>query len=200
MAALELQRAALETRWPDGVGLNRRRFGPASGIVLLLPQGEDLDDNRPYFERLLAYARQQRIKLAYGGDIVVPDQRLAAGRPRPLIRSTAPIAPSTSSATPPEHEGFGDRGRLSTGSARRPLAVLEYPVFERFVRAHVPHYISLGDTEHLERMEEFGGLYRLRPDIVGLSRAAGRHRAHGSRPGAALDGRGLHRCAAPSAG
>ena len=39
--------------------------------------------------------------------------------------------------------------------------VLEYPVFKRFVRQHIPHFISLGDTEHLERLEQFGGLHLL---------------------------------------
>ena len=72
VAALNLERTALDSV-PYGLGLNRRRFSTASSIVLLLPQGEDLDDNRPYFERLLSYAQQLRIKLAYGGNIVVRD-------------------------------------------------------------------------------------------------------------------------------
>jgi len=41
------------------------------------------------------------------------------------------------------------------------LAVLEYPVFKRFVRDHIPHYITLGDPEQLARMAQFGGLYQL---------------------------------------
>ena len=66
---------------------------------------------------------------------------------------------------PPEHEGFGNQA-IEAVWAKRPLAVLEYPVFKRFVRDHVPHYISLGDTEQLGRLEEFGGLHKLRPDIL----------------------------------
>ena len=51
--------AALENV-PDGLGMHRRQFSTASSIVLLLPQGEDLEDNRPYFERLLSYAPAAR--------------------------------------------------------------------------------------------------------------------------------------------
>ena len=50
--------------------------------------------------------------------------------------------------------------------AKRPLAVLEYPVFKRFVRNHIPHYISLGDTEQLTRLHEFAGLLQLRRDVL----------------------------------
>ena len=57
MAALNLERTTLESA-PDGLGVNRRRFSTASNVVLLLPQGEDLDDNRQYFERLVSYAQQ----------------------------------------------------------------------------------------------------------------------------------------------
>ena len=166
VAALNLQRTALESA-PDGLGLNRRRFGPTSSIVLLLPQGEDLDDNRPYFERLLSYAQQLGIKLVYGGNIVVPDRRfehddLAHFPFYGTCRAVDLVC------YPPEHEGFGNQA-IETVWAKRPLAVLEYPVFKRFVRDHVPHYISLGDTEQLERTEEFGGLHQLRPDILGAA-------------------------------
>ena len=64
-----------------------------------------------------------------------------------------------------EHEGFGNQA-IETIWARRPLAVLEYPVFKQFVRVHVPHYISLGDTGQLGRLDDFGGLHQLRPDIL----------------------------------
>jgi hypothetical protein len=51
--------------------------------------------------------------------------------------------------------------------AKRPLAVLEYPVFKRFVRHHIPHYISLGDTEQLRRLSgKFAGLHQLRDDVL----------------------------------
>jgi mannosylglucosylglycerate synthase len=63
---------------------------------------------------------------------------------------------------PPEHEGFGNQA-IETVWARRSLVVLEYPVFKRFVSAHIPHFISLGDTEHLERIDAFGGLHRVAP-------------------------------------
>lgn len=53
------------------------------------------------------------------------------------------------------------------------MAVLEYPVFKRFVRDHIPHYISLGDTEQLERLKEFGGLHQLHHGVlVGAARQA----------------------------
>lgn len=163
VAALGRKRTALESA-PDGLGRNRRRFSNASSIVLLLPQGEDLDDNRPYFERLLSYAQQVGIKLAYGGNIVVPDRRFEPDDPDhyPFYGTYRAI---DLVCYPPEHEGFGNQA-IETVWAKRPLAVLEYPVFERFVRDHIPHYISLGNTEQLERLTEFGGLYQLRDDIL----------------------------------
>jgi mannosylglucosylglycerate synthase len=164
VAALNLQRTALESA-PDGLGRNRRRFGTASSIVLLLSQGEDLDDNRQYFERLLSYARHLKIKLVYGGNIVVPDRRFQHGEldRYPFYgtyRSVDLVCYS------PEHEGFGNQA-IETIWAKRPLAVLEYPVFKRFVRDHIPHYISLGDTDQLGRLDEFGGLHQLGDDILG---------------------------------
>jgi mannosylglucosylglycerate synthase len=163
VAALDVERIALESA-PDGLGRNRRRFGSANSIVLVLPQGEDLEDNRPYLERLLSYARQLRIKLAYGGDIVVPDRRFQADDPDhyPFYGTYRAV---DLVCYPPEHEGFGNQA-IETVWAKRPLAVLEYPVFKRFVRDHIPNYISLGNTEQLQRMEEFGGLYHLRHDIL----------------------------------
>ena len=46
------------------------------------------------------------------------------------------------------------------------MAVLEYPVFKRFVRNHIPHYISLGDTAQLGQLDEFAGLHQLRRDVL----------------------------------
>jgi uncharacterized RmlC-like cupin family protein len=166
VAGLERRRTGLENA-PEGVGLKQRQFTAASRVILLLPQGEDLDDNRDYFERLLDYARQQQITVAYGGNIVVPD-----GRFRRDDSDHYPFY-STYQAVdlvcyPPEHEGFGNQA-IEAVWARKPLAILEYPVFERFVRDHVPHYVSLGETAQLERLEDFGGLHQLAADI--LSRA-----------------------------
>ena len=163
VAALDRRRGALEAA-PDGLGHRRRSFAAGNRVVLLLPQGEDLDDNRDYFNRLVAYARQLGITLAYGGDIVVPDRRH-----RPGDSDHYPFY-STYQAVdlvcyPPEHEGFGNQA-IEAVWARLPLAVFEYPVFQRFVRDHIPHYISLGDAEQLERLREFGGLHRLREDIL----------------------------------
>ena len=163
VAGLERKRAALENA-ADGLGLERRKFTTDSRIILLLPQGEDLEENRDYFERLLAYARHAKITLAYGGDIVVPDRKYQAGDPDHYpFYSTYQAMDLV--CYPPEHEGFGNQA-IEAVWAKRPLAVLEYPVFKRFVRDHVPHYISLGDTEQLGRLDEFGGLHQLRPDIL----------------------------------
>ena len=163
VAALNLERVALESA-PDGLGLSRRQFSAASSIVLLLPQGEDLDENRPYFERLLSYAKHLGIKLAYGGNVVVPDRRFQPDDPDhyPFYGTYRAV---DLVCYPPEHEGFGNQA-IETVWAKRPLAVLEYPVFKRFVRDHIPHYVSLGDTEQLERVKEFGGLHQLRDDIL----------------------------------
>lgn len=163
VAGLDRQRAALE-RAPGGLGLHRRRFSADSSVVLLLPQGEDLEDNRPYFDRLVAYARHCQIKLAYGGNIVVPDSRFRPGDPDhyPFYGTYQAV---DLVCYPPEHEGFGNQA-IETVWAKRPLAVLEYPVFKRFVRHHIPHYISLGDTGQLGRLNQFGGLHQLRGDIL----------------------------------
>jgi mannosylglucosylglycerate synthase len=161
--ALNRERSALEGA-SNGVGPNRRRFNADSKVVLLLPQGEDLEDNRPYFERLLSYARQLNVTVAYGGDVVVPDRRFRAGDTEhyPFYGTyrTFDLV-----CYPPEHEGFGNQA-IETVWAKRPLIVLEYPVFKRFVRDHIPHYISLGDTQQLERLPEFGGLHQLRRDLL----------------------------------
>jgi hypothetical protein len=162
VAALSQERAALEGA-PDGLGVNRRRFGATSSVVLLLPQGEDLDDNLEYFERLLSYARELGIKLAYGGNVVVPDRRFQHDHDHYPFYGTYRTVDLV--CYPPEHEGFGNQA-IEAVWAKRPLAVLEYPVFKRFVRNHIPHYISLGDTNQLEEIEDFGVLHHLRHDIL----------------------------------
>jgi hypothetical protein len=163
VAGLDSHRVALESA-ADGVGHKRRSFAPASRVVLLLPQGEDLDDNRNYFDRLVAYARHMRITLAYGGDIVVPDGRHQRGDTDHYpFYSTYQAVDLV--CYPPEHEGFGNQA-IEAVWARLPLAVFEYPVFQRYVRDHLPHYISLGDAGQLDRLEYFGGLHQLRDDIL----------------------------------
>jgi hypothetical protein len=165
VARLNRERAALQGS-PGGLGLNRRRFGADSGVVLLLPQGEDLQDNRQYFETLVAYARHCQVKLVYGGDIVVPDRRFRHADPDryPFYGTYQAVDLVCYS---PAHEGFGNQA-IETVWAKRPLVVLEYPVFKRFVRNHIPHYISLGDTEQLRRLSgnEFAGLHQLRDDVL----------------------------------
>jgi hypothetical protein len=163
VGGLERERSVLEGG-ADGAGLMQRRFGADSRIVLLLPQGEDIDDNMDYFARLQAYARRMKITLAYGGSIVVPDRRYTAGDPDHYpFYSTYQAVDMV--CYPPEHEGFGNQA-IEAVWAKRPLAVLEYPVFRRFLRDHVPHYISLGDTEQLGRLEEFGGLHQLSASVL----------------------------------
>jgi hypothetical protein len=165
-AGLNRERAILENA-PGGLGLHQRRFSADSSIVLLLPQGEDLEDNREYFDRLVAYARHCKIKLAYGGNVVVPDRRFQLGDPdRYPFYGTYRTADLI--CYPPEHEGFGNQA-IEAVWARRPLAVLEYPVFKRFVRDHIPHYISLGDTGQLTRQPKLAGLLQLRSDVLGTA-------------------------------
>jgi mannosylglucosylglycerate synthase len=166
VARLDRERVALQNA-PEGLGLNRRRFSADSSVVLLLPQGEDLEDNRQYFETLLAYARRSRVKLAYGGNIVVPDRRFRHGDPdRYPFYGTYRAADLV--CYPPEHEGFGNQA-IETVWARRPLVVLEYPVFRRFVRNHIPHYISLGVTGQLRRLDEFAGLHQLDDEVLDVA-------------------------------
>lgn len=162
-AGLEKKRSLLEGA-ACGVGSRRREFTSRSKIVLLLPQGEDLDENRDYFDRLQAYARHLGINLAYGGHVVVPDRRYSPGDTEHYpFYSTYQAVDLV--CYPPEHEGFGNQA-IEAVWAMRPLAVLEYPVFKRFVRDHIPHYISLGEPAELGRLEAFGGLHLLREDIL----------------------------------
>ncbi len=158
VAGLQRRRAELLDA-PEGIGLRRRAFRADSRIVLLLPQGEDIDESRGYLERLCDYSRRAGVTLAYGGDLVVPDRRYQPGDqvhfPFYSTYQTMDLI-----CYPPEHEGFGNQA-IEAVWAKRPLVVLEYPVFKRFVRQHIPHFISLGDTLQLERLEQFGGLHRL---------------------------------------
>ena len=168
VAGLEGRRPELESA-PGGLGAHRRRLTADGKIVLLLPQGEDLEETRDYFDRLVAYAAQLGITLAYGGGIVVPDRKYTPGdRDHYPFYSTYETVDLV--CYPPEHEGFGNQA-IEAVWAKRPLAVLEYPVFKAFVRDHVPHYISLGDVPGLGRLAEFGGLHLLREDV--LQRALG---------------------------
>jgi glycosyltransferase involved in cell wall biosynthesis len=163
VAALDSKRAALE-QGAEGVGSKRRSFTADSRIILLLPQGEDIDENRDYLDRLCMYARAIGVTLAYGGEIVVPDRRYQPGdRDHYPFYSTYQTMDMV--CYPPEHEGFGNQA-IEAVWARRPLAVLEYPVFKRFVSDHIPHFVSLGDPEHLGRLEEFGGLHQLPADTL----------------------------------
>jgi hypothetical protein len=163
VAGLESRRAELEDA-PAGLGAHQRRLGHTGKIVLVLPQGEDLAENRQYFDRLVAYAAELGVTLAYGGNVVVPDQKFTPGdRDHFPFYSTYQTVDLV--CYPPEHEGFGNQA-IETIWARVPLAVLEYPVFKAFVGAHVPHYISLGDVGGLRRMDGFGGLYELPNDAI----------------------------------
>jgi mannosylglucosylglycerate synthase len=163
VSGLERRRAELENS-PGGLGARGRSLTGDSKIVLLLPQGEDLEENRAYFDRLVAYAAHLGVTLAYGGGVVVPDRKYTPGdRDHYPFYSTYQTIDMV--CYPPEHEGFGNQA-IEAVWARRPLAVLEYPVFKAFVRDHVPHYISLGDVPGLGRLEEFGGLHLLREDVL----------------------------------
>jgi len=163
VAGLQGRRADLEDA-PHGLGARGRRLTAAGKIVLLLPQGEDLEENREYFERLVDYAASMDVTLAYGGNIVVPDRKFTPGdREHYPFYSTYQTIDLV--CYPPEHEGFGNQA-IEAVWAKRPLAVLEYPVFKVFVREHIPHYISLGDVAELGRLDEFGGLHQLREEVL----------------------------------
>lgn len=111
-----------------------------------------------------AYADHISVTLAYGGNIVVPDRKFTPGdREHYPFYSTYQTIDLV--CYPPEHEGFGNQA-IEAVWARRPLAVLEYPVFKVFVRDHIPHYISLGDVAGLGRLNDFGGLHQLREEVL----------------------------------
>src|SRR5215207_5668361 len=129
VAGLETRRAELEDV-PGGLGAGQRNLTARGKIVLLLPQGEDLEENLDYFNRLIAYAQHLGVTLAYGGKIVVPDRKFTAGDPDHFpFYSTYQAVDLV--CYPPEHEGFGNQA-IETIWARLPLAVLEYPVFKAF--------------------------------------------------------------------
>ena len=186
VAGLETRGADLDNA-PDGLGIRRRKLGPTGKIVLLLPQGEDLQDNRAYFDRLVAYAQDLGVTLAYGGNVVVPDPKFTSGDtdhfPFYSTYQTVDLV-----CYPPEHEGFGNQA-IETVWAKLPLAVLEYPVFKEFVRFHIPHYISLGDVAGLAP----SGPLRRPASIVaghpGARRRKRRRRAEESRAGSGVGGR-----------
>jgi hypothetical protein len=163
VAGLQSRRADLDNA-PDGLGAHQRRLTAGGKIVLLLPQGEDLEDNREYFHKLIGYADALGITLAYGGNVVVPDQRFTPGDAEHVpFYSTYQTFDLV--CYPSEHEGFGNQA-IETIWARVPLVVLEYPVFKVFVRQHVPHYISLGGVDGLLRPPELRGLYKLPVDVL----------------------------------
>jgi hypothetical protein len=163
VAGLQVRRADLENA-PDGLGAHRRRLTSDRKIVLLLPQGEDLEDNREYFDRLVSYADALGVTLAYGGNVVVADQRFSPGDTEHVpFYSTYQTFDLV--CYPSEHEGFGNQA-IETIWARVPLVVLEYPVFNVFVRHHVPHFISLGGVDGLLRPPELDGLYKLPVDVL----------------------------------
>ncbi|MBV9173840.1 MAG: hypothetical protein JOZ81_27575 [Chloroflexi bacterium] len=169
VAALDKERVELSDT-PQGLGARQRKLTSTGKIVLLLPQGEDLNENRAYFDKLVAYAAELGITLAYGGNVVVPDQKYEPGDPDHFpFYSTYQTFDLV--CYPPEHEGFGNQA-IETVWARVPLVVLEYPVFKAFVRNHIPHYISLGDVAGLQRSDALGGLYQLPDDV--LQRAVGK--------------------------
>ncbi len=161
----ELGHRRSELASPEGLGLRRRMVGGGGRVILVILQGEDLSESRDYFDRLVAYARDIGITLAFGGDVVVPDRKFVPGDKEhyPFYSTYQAIDVV---CYPPEHEGFGNQA-IEAVWARRPLVVLEYPVFKRFLREHVPHYITLGDVDGLGRLDQYGGLHLLRDDVLG---------------------------------
>src|SRR5206468_982320 len=107
VAGLQSKRAPLEDV-PQGLGAHRRNLTSSGNIALLLPQGEDLAENRDYFNKLVAYAEDLGVILAYGGNIVVPDQKFVPGDPDHFpFYSTYQTFDLV--CYPPEHEGFGNQ-------------------------------------------------------------------------------------------
>jgi hypothetical protein len=159
---LQQKRAQLENII-GGIGSKKRQFTKDNRIVLLLAQGEDIHESRDYFHRLQEYAKHLGVTLAYAGNIVTPDSKyLPDGKHYPFYSTYQTV---DFVCYPPEHEGFGNQA-IEAVWAKRPLAVLEYPVFQRYVRGHIPHYVSLGDTQSLGRLEQFGGLHLLQKETL----------------------------------
>jgi mannosylglucosylglycerate synthase len=160
-AELQKKRNLLENA-ADGVGANKRKFGKDSRVVLALGQGEDISEHPEYLEKLEKFAEYLGVTLAYAGDMVVPDNKyIKDGVHFPFYGTYQAL---DFVAYSPEHEGFGNQA-VEAVWAKKPVAILEYPVFETDVKNHLPNYVSLGHTRDLET-DEVNGLRKLKPEIV----------------------------------
>lgn len=155
VAALQRHRDLLEAA-PDGLGRHRRQFGSDSRIVLVLPQGEDIAECAEYLSRLISYANQLGVTVAYGGSIVDPDKKYTGAAGRYPFYATYQAMDFV--AYMPEHEGFGNQ-LIETVWAHVPFVLLEYDVFREMIADHLPHYISAGTVDELERTADRGLLH-----------------------------------------
>ena len=83
VAALNLERTALESA-PDGLGPIDGGSAPQQHRSVTAA-GRGSQRQPAHFERLLSYAQQLGIKLAYGGNVVVPDRRFQHGDPTTIL-------------------------------------------------------------------------------------------------------------------
>jgi mannosylglucosylglycerate synthase len=162
VAQLQQARAKLEAT-PKGVGSKRRRFTTDSRIILLLGQGEDLSESNEYFQRLLRYAEDAGVTVAYAGNMVVPDSTYPLGSDQYPFYSTYQAIDLV--CYPTEHEGFGNQA-IEAVWAKRLLALHEYPVFTAYIRDYLPKYISLGTNRDLHRSEQNDQFYQLDQRVI----------------------------------
>ncbi|KKP72188.1 MAG: Glycosyl transferase group 1 [Candidatus Roizmanbacteria bacterium GW2011_GWA2_35_19] len=140
---------------------NDSKFGRA---VLFVAQKEDRTNplNIRYFEALSAYAKESGVKLVLAGSRV--------GNSNGITRYGNPIYPFYSVfqlvdgvVYPSRQEGFGNQ-LLEAINASKPLALLEYPVFQTDIKPYLEsRYVSLGDPGHLIATSMHHGTLNLLP-------------------------------------
>ncbi|GEM_PF-2204071 len=127
----------------EGLGPHKRRFDASSRIVLVLPQGEDMNDHAPYADALRTYAKNEGVEIIFAGEYIRPpgDHNGGPGNTRlPFYKvyKEADIA-----VFPSVYEGFGNQLHEIVDAGLVPV-MYEYKVFRLDI--HLPHYISLGHS------------------------------------------------------
>lgn len=143
----------------NGIGLNNRKFNQYSQIVLVIPQGKDLDT--VYFAQLEAYAKNLGVNLRFIGEQVVSDTAYEVGCEKYPFYSTYQAMDLI--LYPPVHEGFGNQA-IEAAWAKILLAMMGYPVAIRDIFPSNPAIISLGTPEQLEYTTE--GLFAFKLEVI----------------------------------
>ncbi len=165
-----------------GVGHSRRRFSATSRVVLLLPQGEDLDDNRAYFDRLVAYAQPHGHHAGIWRQHRRPRSALHRRRHRALSvlqhlpggRPGVLPARARRLRQPGHRSGVGAACRWRCSST---------PCSSATCASTCPTTSRSATPPSSSGVDDFGGLHQLRDDVLGACCRRGRRGAHRPRHG-----------------